>query len=329
MPVMRFPDGYALHVRVNEMPYIKTNAHLLSNKDLAPIDGSLARAHKECNECYYAPGKGSDCTLEVAGTFACCGDSFACTVGGEQCACATNGNTNISQTTKYQLQVDFLISRDIEKFKRVDYWQFAAPACAVNLNGHAVFEKYPADNYCFNDTHSLYDGGGSLFHQIIEDDINPYVKTKISVVAPAGGNIVFAQGHFHTGGINATLLLDGDVICSAGAVYGTDSNEATNARNEQNHLVLIESCYTEIGQTGVRFDAGAVLTTESFYYGGTDDERFVGIGAAGEHKNVMSMFGVGVVFDGDADYLTKKRTSFAHWNNFVPIAGYKRKPNPK
>ena len=69
-PIMLFPDGYALHI-VSENVF--TNAHLLSNKNLSPIHGSLARAHKECNECYYAPGKGSDCTLEVSGIFASCG----------------------------------------------------------------------------------------------------------------------------------------------------------------------------------------------------------------------------------------------------------------
>jgi len=316
MPLIRFPDGYALHVRVEENPSMKINAHLLSNKDLAPIDGSLPRAHKECNECYYAPGKGSDCTPEVSGTFKCCADSFACKAGGEQCACATNGETDISQTTKYQIQVDLLISRDIEKFKLVDQWQLTAPACV------AVYEDYATDNFCFNDTISLEAGGGSLFHQIPENDVHPYVKTKINVLAPAGGNILWAQSHVHTGGINATLLLNGDVICSTSTVYGTDSNEITNARNEQNHLIRIEPCYTEIGETGIRFDTGDVITAESFYYGGTQDERFVGIGAAGEHKNVMSMFFMGVIFDGDTDYLTKKRTSFSYWNNFVPISGY-------
>jgi len=322
MPYMRFPDGYALHVIVDETPHIKTNAHLLSNKDLAPISGSLSRAHKECNECFYAPGKGSDCTPEVSGTFRCCGDSFACTVGGEQCACATNAETDISQTTKYRIEVDLLISKDVNKFKRIDQWTLAAPACAVNLNGDAVFEEYPPDNYCFNNTDSLVFGDGSLFHSVPEDDVNPYLKTKINVLAPAGGSIFWAQSHLHSGGINGTLLLNGEVICTAGTVYGTDSNKATNARNEQNHVIQVEPCYSEIGERGIRFEQGDVFTTESFYYGGTDDERMDGIDAAGEHKNVMSMFGLGVVFDGDADYITEKRTSFNLWNNFVHIAGY-------
>lgn len=325
MPYIKFPDGYALHVIIKETPHIKTNAHLLSNKNLAPIGGSLSRAHKECNECFYAPGKGSDCTPEVSGTFSCCGDSHACTKGREECACATtHAKPDTSRTTKYRVEIDLLISRDISKFKRVDQWNFAAPACAVNLNGDGVFEAYSPDNFCANST-GLAIGGGSLFHAVPENDANPYLKTKANVLAPAGGKLVWAQGHLHTGAINVTLLLNGRVVCAANTVYGTDSNEAANARNEQNHLVRIGSCYDEIGEGGIRFEEGDVFTTESFYYAGTDDERMSGIEAAGGHRNVMSMFFTGVDFDGDSEFLTEKRTSFNHWNDFVHIAGYKKR----
>jgi hypothetical protein len=356
-PYMKFPNGYGLHVIYDETPYIRINAHLLSNKDLEPIDGSISLAHKHCNECYYAPGKGSDCTPDSSGTFKCCGDSTSCTVDREQCACATtttttttnnnnnNNNNNeksdevVMTTTKYQIQIDLLISRDIHKFKRVDQWNFAAPACSVNLHGDAVFDKYSTDNFCFNNT-STMTGGGSLFHQIElqEDDNHPYVETKISSIAPASGKIVWAQSHLHTGGVNATLRLNGEIICSAGSVYGTDTNVKTNARNEQNHLIHIESCYdTQIYQNdninsntvGINFNEGDVLTTETIYHGGINDDRFVGYGSGGEHKNVMSMFFLGVVFEGDSEYLTKKRTSFNLWNDFVHIAGYNNTSNQK
>mmetsp|Transcript_12072 Transcript_12072/g.24564 ORF Transcript_12072/g.24564 Transcript_12072/m.24564 type:complete len:498 (+) Transcript_12072:86-1579(+) len=341
MPYMKFPDGYALHVVVKESPHIKTNAHLLSNKNLAPIGGSLSRAHKECNECFYAPGKGSDCTPEVSGTFKCCGDNYACTIGREECACATTKSTSTTHdkrdnntprtrtrtrtTTKYRIEMDLLISREIGKFKRVDQWNFAAPACAVNLNGDGVFEKYQPDNFCANKT-SLAFGGGSLFQNVPENNANPYLKTKVNLLARSGGKLVWAQSHLHTGAINGTLLLNGRVVCTATTTHGTDSDETTNARNEQNHLVRIDSCYDEIGEDGIRFEEGDVFTAESFYYGGRDDERMSGIEAAGEHKNVMSMFFTGVDLDGDSEFLTEKRTSFNLWNNFVPVAGYlKRK----
>lgn len=318
-PYMSFPHGYALHIMTEDTPHLQTNAHLLSNVDLAPVNGSLPLAHKHCNECYYAPGKGSDCTPEWSGTFRCCGDSDAC-MAGEPCACATNAPTDTTMTNKYRIEMEILVSRDVRKFRRVDQWNFAAPSCQVNLHGDAIFEEYPEDNYCFNNTDDLGFGGGSLFHQIPRDDDDPYVRTRVSVIAPAGGTIVWAVGHLHTGGINATLRLNGRVVCSADAAYGTDGGEeGTNARNERNHLTRMEPC-REIESSSVRFDADDIFTVESFYYGGADDEHLVGRGAAGEHKNVMSMVFVGVVFEGDAEYLTKSRTSFNLWNDFVHVA---------
>ena len=50
MPYMKFADGYGFIVRKDRDFHV--NAHLLSNVDLEPIDGSLALAKKECNECY-------------------------------------------------------------------------------------------------------------------------------------------------------------------------------------------------------------------------------------------------------------------------------------
>jgi len=349
-PYMRFPEGYALHVTVDEQPFLGTNAHLLSNKNLAPIRGSLERAHKECNECYYALNKGSDCTPEVSGTFLCCGDSMACTVGGEDCACAATTTTTAAKsskrkrvTTKYRMELDLLVSRDIDKFKRVDQWNFAAPACSININGDAVFEDYPADNFCAKKTPTahkssssssssnpasvLFFGSGSLYHQVPENNQEPYLRTTVHVQAPSGGTMVWAQSHLHTGGINATLYQNGKILCTSEAVYGTNPDIFRNARDEQNHLVKISSCYDQI-QDGIAFAAGDVFTIESYYYAGTDDDRFSNRFVAGEHKNVMSMFFTGVVFDGTSKFLTEERTSFNLWNDFVHVAGlHSKKPD--
>ena len=62
-----YPKGYGYHVIAKEKPYIVINAHLLSNKDLKPINGSLPLARKLCNECYYAPVR-SLCRYKVSGS---------------------------------------------------------------------------------------------------------------------------------------------------------------------------------------------------------------------------------------------------------------------
>ena len=62
-----YPKGYGYHVIAEEKPNIVINAHLLSNKDLKPINGSLPLARKLCNECYYAPVR-SLCRYKVSGS---------------------------------------------------------------------------------------------------------------------------------------------------------------------------------------------------------------------------------------------------------------------
>ena len=137
------------------------------------------------------------------------------------------------------------------------------------LHGDIIFEEYSTDNYRFNNTQNLEFGSGefgsgSLYNQIPRDDDEPYVRTRISVISLQGGTVVWAVGHLHAGGVNTTLRINVEVVCNAGAVYGTVGGEGgPNARNEWNHLTRIEPCL-DIDSAGVRFDASNFFTTESF-----------------------------------------------------------------
>ena len=260
----------------------------MSNKNLAAIEGSLERAHKECNKFYYDSGKGSDCTPEVSGTFRCWDDSNACRSVGEDCACAATVAAGSTNTTKYRIELD----RD------------------------AVVEDYPTDNFCAK-TNSTTRGVRPSFAQYSRGGSR---RTFINVIAPTGGWMVWAQSHLHTGGINATLYKIREAICTNEAAYGSNLDPTSNARDEQNHLVRISSCYEQIGDR-IRFEAGDVFDTKSYYYGRMDDDRFSSMLAAREHKNVMSMFFTGVVLDGDFKFLAEERPSFGLWNDFVNMAG--------
>ena len=55
---IKFPSGYG-HVVTGER-YWGANLHLLHTQGLAGENPH--KAAKECNECYYAPGKGDECT---------------------------------------------------------------------------------------------------------------------------------------------------------------------------------------------------------------------------------------------------------------------------
>merc|ERR1712196_498807 len=117
--------------------------------------------------------------------------------------------------------------------------------------------------------------------------------------------------------------INGKPICTTKTTYGTNSDEKTNARNERNHLIKIDNCndadFYKAG--GYRFNEGDIFTTQSIYHGGVKDDRFVGDGAAGEHLNVMSFFTPIIVFDGDAPFMTQKRTSFNKFGNIIHTLG--------
>ena len=100
----------------------------------------------------------------------------------------------------------------------------------MNLHGNVIFEEYPEDNYCLNNTQNLEFrsgefGSGSLYHQIPRDDDEPYVRTRTSVISPQGGTLVWAVGHLHAGGVNTTFRINVEVVCNAVAVYGTVGGE--------------------------------------------------------------------------------------------------------
>jgi hypothetical protein len=90
-----FPDGQGYFVYDADENQWGANIHLLHTVDLA--GDSPASAAKHCNECYYAPGKGPECTVQNNGTFQCCGDRCYSGV----CKCPTLPNTKMVPTDYY------------------------------------------------------------------------------------------------------------------------------------------------------------------------------------------------------------------------------------
>jgi hypothetical protein len=330
-PYLRLPPGTALHIAVDERPHLSVNAHLLSNRNLAPIGGSLARARKECNECYYSPIRGPGyCTPETSGTFLCCGDAPVCASPGVLCGCAATTTNDDEPPRRYRIELDLLISFEVEKFVRVDQWNLAAPSCDHAEDG----DDYPTDSFCHptrvDPDPPGWTGGGALFHQVPERILSgedPIARFSVRVEAPEGGSLVWAQSHLHTGGVSATLSIDSEVVCATEATYGTDPNPETNARNERNHLVRIGSCYDDqsgllFGDDGrrgmIRFEKGAVFEVETTYDASPTDDPNLDPGSSGEHRNVMSMFFLGVILDDrrDVDGYDDRKTSLNLWNDF-------------
>jgi len=295
-PLVSLPDGYAMYILDDQYPFFEVDIHVISHKNLAPINGSLELASKHCNECYYAPGKGDRCTPKMSGSISCCGHGKSC-MQGELCSCATTANRSTTPT-KYRIEVDFLVTRDLESFINPVKWGIDAPHCSGRL---------PAGNMCMN--------GGSAHHEVPQQpNEQPYFLAANSFLAPADGTILFGQGHLHTGAVNITLYQNGEIICTNIAEHGTNPDPSTNVGNEQNHLIGLSSCYDQIPTGGIRILRGDALLLEAYYHGGTEDARFSSELAAGEHLNVMSK--LLLVVDFDPDKISGKKISGAVSNDF-------------
>ncbi|CAL4940218.1 unnamed protein product [Urochloa decumbens] len=92
-------------------------------------------------------------------------------------------------------------------------------------------------------------------------------------VVPRGGDIVYAGGHQHVGGLGTSLHgEDGRLLCESIPTYG----EGQEAGNEAGYIVGMSTCYPKPGTVTVR--DGEVLTVVSNY----SSER--------RHTGVMGLF---------------------------------------
>lgn len=209
------PPGYGYQVSPDTR--WAANIHLLRTEGLA--GDNTAKATKECNECYYAPSKG--CTPAQNGTFWCCGeDDFA---GITSCPTASNA----PPAQEYALRYTIKYTREVDALTPVQVGVLTAPAC---MEFYAVHR---------NDTHPE--------HQ---------VDYSIRVPSSAGAiDVAFAVGHLHTGGINISLVKNGQVACTSYPRYGT---RAGVAGDEAGYLVQMSHCVN--ASTGLlRLKAGDEL----------------------------------------------------------------------
>lgn len=118
-----FSPGFGYHVANGT--YWGANIHLLRTEGLA--GDNPYRAAKECNECYYSPGKGEGCTPAYNGTFRCCGEFHNVTAAKSSCAVGPNPPA----ARDYQLRYTFNYTRAVGRVRPVYVGTLAAPNCAV------------------------------------------------------------------------------------------------------------------------------------------------------------------------------------------------------
>lgn len=248
-----FPAGYGYPLPVSDA--WGGNIHLLHTQNLTTeyaFDGSMERAKKECNECYYAPGKGAACTEAQNGTFQCCGDR--CYDG--TCSCPVVAGAAGLPAVDYYLRytVDWVAPAEAPQLKDVRIGVWTTPNCAA-------------------------------YYNVLASDAQPESVSSTDFTVPHAGEVVHAIGHQHTGAINVSMWLNGQFVCASYPSYGT---EADVAGNELGHLVKMSVCLDKdaTGKT-MKTKKGDKVTIKAYYYVGRDDPR-LGPSPAGTHLNVMS-----------------------------------------
>lgn len=260
-----FPGGYGYPMPAGDK--WGGNIHILHTQNLSTefsIDGSVEGAQKRCNECYYAPGKGSKCTPSQNGTFQCCGDK--CYDG--SCSCPVVDGAKDLPARVYYLRytINYVAPSEAAQLKDVRIGVWTTPNCAA-------------------------------YYGVQASDEEPESMSETTFTVPHSGEVVHAIGHLHTGAINVSMWLNGEFVCASYPTYGTEKDVPGN---ELGHLVKMSICLDKdtTGKT-MKTVAGDNVTIRAFYYVGSNDTR-LGSAPAGTHLNVMAY--MYTVFDVGREY---------------------------
>ena len=252
----KFPAGYGYPIPEGDA--WGGNIHLLHTQNLSTqyTGGSLERAAKECNECYYAPGKGAECTPAQNGTFQCCGDR--CYDG--SCSCPTVADAPTEEVPYYlQYTVDYVLPAGGAKtLKDVRVGVWTTPNCAA-------------------------------FYNVLANDAEPESYSTTTFTIPHDGDVIHATGHLHTGAINVSLWHNSKFVCASYPSYGT---EVDVAGNERGHLVKMTNCLDKDTDGALTLKKGDTVRIDAYYEVGAEDPR-IAPSPAGTHLNVMAYMYVG------------------------------------
>ena len=239
-----FPPGHGYVVPPNT--YWGANIHLLRTEGLA--GDNPYKAAKECNECYWAPGKGPNCTPKRNGTFVCCGEH-----AGSRAKCPTKPFPPAPRA--YQLRYTMSYTRETRAIVRVNTAVATAPNCHV-------------------------------FYPVTRNDFEPYDRVSYTWTSQATVDVLFAVGHLHVGGVNVSLSINGQHVCTSYPRYGTREGVAGD---EKGYVVEMSPCIgtgAKAGAPPMRVHKGDVATIDGVYYVGSHDPRL--LYSDGTHLNVMS-----------------------------------------
>jgi len=206
------------------------NIHLLRTEGLA---GNSAKAAKECNECYYGPNKGTQCTEARNGTFQCCGEH-----DDEGLAYCDTADAPLPLDKEFYLRYNVTYTRDLDSITPLEIGVMSAPDC------------YP-------------------FYGVYRNDETKVDTQSYSIKLPYDVHVALAIGHMHTGAINVSLSVNGHLVCTSLPSYGTEEGVPGN---EKGYLVKVSPCIAS-SSSGLELKKSDLLMIEANYYVGSDDDR--------------------------------------------------------
>ena len=94
-------------------------------------------------------------------------------------------------------------------------------------------------------------------------------------------------GHIHTGGLNISLSVNGETVCTSFPTYGATEGVAGD---EKGYLVRMSHCLDSATRP-LELRKGDVVSVDGYYYVGSHDPRL--LYSDGTHLNVMSYMYLG------------------------------------
>jgi len=189
-----FPKGHGYMVK-NDAQW-GANIHLLRTDAGKYLKGDDPHAAiQQCNECWYAPGKGAGCTPELNGTFQCCGERCY----DKSCFCPTKPLAKLAKANNYYLRYQVNYTYDVDSIESIGVGVYTTPNCQT-------------------------------FYSVIQNDEQPETVASTTFTVPATAELMLLIGHQHVGGRNISLYHNDKFLCASHARYGTEEGVPGNEK---------------------------------------------------------------------------------------------------
>jgi hypothetical protein len=220
----RFPKGYG-NKRIAATGTCGANVHFIRTDDLATVwkgfndpMGDIGAATKNCIECGFAPGRAPECLPGQDGVLTCCQTGSRCPV-----------NHPEDHTAKvFHLVYNMSWTRDMAQVKQLTGGVLDVTNGLIEWNAEAEANNVTQHQKCTDDE-------CTVTGTFVVGEQQYFGRNSI-----CAGRMMNSYMHQHIGGINGTMAINGQEVCTSSAIYGTDPKNAPG--NEMGYVVNNTRC---------------------------------------------------------------------------------------